>query len=56
MFDSRTWSSTGVVVLAIFLIVGLVLLASGRGAAGAVCLALGAAYMPIRAQRSRSRS
>ncbi len=56
MFARETWSSAGAVVLAIFLIVGVVLMGSGRLAAGAVCLGLGAAYLPIRAQRGRSRS
>lgn len=42
-------------MLAIFLVVGVALAASGRLAADAVCLGLGAAYVPIRARRGPAR-
>jgi hypothetical protein len=56
MFESTHWSATGFVVLATFVVVGLVLLASARPVEGIACLGLAVIYVPIRARRSRWRS
>lgn len=56
MFAREAWSATGFIVLVVFLVAGIVLLAAGSLVAGAICLALGVVYVPIRAQRARLRS
>jgi hypothetical protein len=56
MFESTNWSATGFVVLAIFVVVGVTMVASARLVEGLACCGLAAVYVPIRALRSRWRS
>jgi len=52
----KSWIGGRLAVLSVFVLVGAVMLASGRMAGGLACLALAAVYVPVRSLRDRQRS